>query len=303
MPYKSEKQKRFMQAVAHNPKFAKKVGVSQSVGEKFEAHKASGGNVALTKLHHKLATGKKLKMQRGGTPVVEDPILWSGSTGTRYKRETTDFTEADARALIDAYGWSDPYALPEFASGAFDPYVTQAGGRTQRRDINKPLDYAQQYYDQKYKDTLAAANLSAGEAPISARPAPIQPQDPASLIGTPGGGTQAPAPATGAPTTGAPQPSGTPLDPRLQQMVTEAQERRYLPQRRPLGQAAAPRTGPNVSRTSLPGNNNRLQTLQSTLRSNLEKRKFKEGGAVKGTTQLDKDVAGMLSDLGITDAR
>lgn len=35
MPSKSNKQKKFMQAVAHNPKFAKKVGVPVSVGKEF----------------------------------------------------------------------------------------------------------------------------------------------------------------------------------------------------------------------------------------------------------------------------
>ena len=35
MPAKSAKQERFMQAVANNPKFAKKVGVPQSVGREF----------------------------------------------------------------------------------------------------------------------------------------------------------------------------------------------------------------------------------------------------------------------------
>lgn len=35
MPTVSKKQERFMQAVAHNPKFAKKAGVPQSVGKDF----------------------------------------------------------------------------------------------------------------------------------------------------------------------------------------------------------------------------------------------------------------------------
>ena len=35
MPSKSEKQHRFMQAVAHSPKFAKRVGVPVSVGKEF----------------------------------------------------------------------------------------------------------------------------------------------------------------------------------------------------------------------------------------------------------------------------
>jgi hypothetical protein len=45
MPYASEKQRNLMRAVAHSPSFAKKVGIPQSVGEKFEAHKAEGGTV------------------------------------------------------------------------------------------------------------------------------------------------------------------------------------------------------------------------------------------------------------------
>jgi hypothetical protein len=41
MPTVSAKQERFMQAVAHNPKFAKKVGVPTSVGKEFT--KKEGG--------------------------------------------------------------------------------------------------------------------------------------------------------------------------------------------------------------------------------------------------------------------
>lgn len=54
MPAKSEKQRRFMAAVANNPKFAKKVGVPQSVGEEFM---------------------KTKKYQSGGTPrsMMESP--------------------------------------------------------------------------------------------------------------------------------------------------------------------------------------------------------------------------------------
>jgi hypothetical protein len=44
MPSKSPEQKRLMQAVANNPKFAKKVGIPQKVGKKFEkADKAKKG--------------------------------------------------------------------------------------------------------------------------------------------------------------------------------------------------------------------------------------------------------------------
>ena len=42
MPAVSEKQRRFMQAVANNPKFAKKVDVPQSVGKEFVGAKKGG---------------------------------------------------------------------------------------------------------------------------------------------------------------------------------------------------------------------------------------------------------------------
>ena len=38
-----------MRGVAHSPSFAKKVGIPQSVGKKFEAHKAEGGTVKESK--------------------------------------------------------------------------------------------------------------------------------------------------------------------------------------------------------------------------------------------------------------
>ena len=47
MPAVSAKQERFMQAVANNPKFAKKVGVPQSVGREFT--KKEGGQMKESK--------------------------------------------------------------------------------------------------------------------------------------------------------------------------------------------------------------------------------------------------------------
>ncbi len=49
MPYRSPEQANMMRAVAHSPSFAKKVGIPQSVGQKFEAHKAEGGTVKESK--------------------------------------------------------------------------------------------------------------------------------------------------------------------------------------------------------------------------------------------------------------
>ena len=50
MPPVSEKQERFMQAVAHSPKFAKKVGVPQSVGKEFTMKKMAKGGMSASKM-------------------------------------------------------------------------------------------------------------------------------------------------------------------------------------------------------------------------------------------------------------
>ena len=60
MPAKSAKQQRFMAAVANNPKFAKKVGVPQNVGEEF-----------MMKKGYK-AGGKAKKYQMGGMPMADE---------------------------------------------------------------------------------------------------------------------------------------------------------------------------------------------------------------------------------------
>jgi hypothetical protein len=63
MPTKSAKQERFMQAVAHSPKFAKKAGVSQSVGKEFT--RKEGGPVK----DSKAMIGKELAfMKAKGAP-------------------------------------------------------------------------------------------------------------------------------------------------------------------------------------------------------------------------------------------
>lgn len=51
MPSKSAKQARFMAAVAHNPKFAKRVGVPVSVAKEF--NKADAGTGILRKKRKK----------------------------------------------------------------------------------------------------------------------------------------------------------------------------------------------------------------------------------------------------------
>ena len=76
MPAKSAKQEKFMQAVANNPKFAKKVGVPTSVGKEFT--KSGGGmaskmNPGMMAMMKKKSPAKKMAMggyADGGMPMV-----------------------------------------------------------------------------------------------------------------------------------------------------------------------------------------------------------------------------------------
>ena len=66
MPAVSKKQEKFMQAVAHNPSFAKKVGVPQSVGREFT--KKEGGTVksGISKTLPTSAQMGNMGMKKGG---------------------------------------------------------------------------------------------------------------------------------------------------------------------------------------------------------------------------------------------
>ena len=76
MPSSSKKQHNFMEAVAHNPAFAKKVGVPQSVGKDFSnADKGrkfkEGGNVMATS---RFGTTKKKEPLDAGMPKKMTPV-------------------------------------------------------------------------------------------------------------------------------------------------------------------------------------------------------------------------------------
>ena len=75
MPAKSKKQEKFMQAVAHNPAFAKKAGVPQSVGKEFT--KSGGGEMKESKAMMKKG-GKVKKMAMGGYADGGMPMVMKG---------------------------------------------------------------------------------------------------------------------------------------------------------------------------------------------------------------------------------
>jgi hypothetical protein len=64
MPAKSAKQEKFMQAVANNPKFAKKVGVPTSVGKEFTK---SGGGMANTSRMNRLEELGRVNAEKAST--------------------------------------------------------------------------------------------------------------------------------------------------------------------------------------------------------------------------------------------
>ena len=97
MPSSSAKQHKFMEAVAHNPSFAKKAGVPQSVGQDFsKADKGKtfkrGGDMAkanpfmeMIAKKKAMAAGKKpampmKKMATGGFVRAADGIATKGKT-------------------------------------------------------------------------------------------------------------------------------------------------------------------------------------------------------------------------------
>jgi hypothetical protein len=83
MPAKSAKQERFMQAVAHNPAFAKKAGVPQSVGKEFT--KAEGGEMK----ESKAMVGKEVAfMKKKGAPksMVQHEMAEAGMKPSRMKK-------------------------------------------------------------------------------------------------------------------------------------------------------------------------------------------------------------------------
>ena len=89
MPSSSKKQHKFMEAIAHNPAFAKKVGIPQSVGKDFStADKGKtfkkGGDTMATKRDPKMmaalmAAKRKPQMPVGGRMAADNQMMQAGT--------------------------------------------------------------------------------------------------------------------------------------------------------------------------------------------------------------------------------
>jgi hypothetical protein len=88
MPSSSKKQHNFMEAIAHSPSFAKKVGVSQSVGQDFSAADkgrkfAKGGDMATKGMK------SEKKMAMGG-PMADPRMAAMSKMGAPRQRPAAD---------------------------------------------------------------------------------------------------------------------------------------------------------------------------------------------------------------------
>jgi len=84
MPSKSKAQHKLMTAVAYNPKFAKKVGIPQSVGKDFaeadKSKKFKKGGVSLA-----VGRGEKLPVSKGAGLTAKGRAKYNAATGSNLK--------------------------------------------------------------------------------------------------------------------------------------------------------------------------------------------------------------------------
>ena len=87
MPAKSKEQFRLMQAVAHNPSFAKKVGIKPSVGAEYT--KSNTGRKSYEKLPERLKDGgPSLSVGRGEKLPASQGAGLTAKGRAKYNRET-----------------------------------------------------------------------------------------------------------------------------------------------------------------------------------------------------------------------
>jgi hypothetical protein len=87
MPAKSQSQFRLMKAAEHNPKFAKKVGISPSVAKEYT--ESNVGKKGYSKLPEKMAKGGvSLSVGRGEKMPVERGAGLTAKGREKYNRET-----------------------------------------------------------------------------------------------------------------------------------------------------------------------------------------------------------------------
>jgi hypothetical protein len=124
MPTKSSSQHKLMQAVAHNPSFAKKTGIPQKVGKEFakeDAKMAGGGlyaNIAAKK--QRIASGSGEKMRSAGSKGAPKASDFANAAKTASYKE-------GGKSTVNAAG---NYTKPELRKRIFNDVKSEATAGT-----------------------------------------------------------------------------------------------------------------------------------------------------------------------------
>jgi len=124
MPTKSSSQHKLMQAVAHNPSFAKKTGIPSKVGKEFvkeDAKMAGGGlyaNIAAKK--QRIASGSGEKMRSAGSKGAPKSSDFANAAKTASYKE-------GGKSTVNAAG---NYTKPELRKRIFNDVKSEATAGT-----------------------------------------------------------------------------------------------------------------------------------------------------------------------------
>jgi len=124
MPTKSSSQHKLMQAVAHNPSFAKKTGIPSKVGKEFvkeDAKMAGGGlyaNIAAKK--QRIASGSGEKMRSAGSKGAPKSSDFANAAKTASYKE-------GGKSTVNAAG---NYTKPELRKRIFNDAKSEATAGT-----------------------------------------------------------------------------------------------------------------------------------------------------------------------------
>jgi hypothetical protein len=147
MPSTSKKQSSFMAAVAHNPAFAKKVGVSQSVGKDFntadkgKTFKEGGAmkDMKQDKAMVKKAVGMHDKQMHGGKKTDMGALKKGGMPMVMKDGKKIPAFAAKSGGMADG-GMTDPRAKMMMAKMGADRAMPTAAGRAMpKRPAEAPM--------------------------------------------------------------------------------------------------------------------------------------------------------------------
>lgn len=141
MPTSSPRQKRLMQAVAHSPKFARKVGIEQSVGREMLGYAEGGGVDWLLDEPKPMQTGGRVNYQSKGRVTKSKIRFKEGLLDEASPTERAAIERVQQHALTtgnEALAFGRPGGLP----GLFEPtpneYRFEPGGQG---FVQFPFDY------------------------------------------------------------------------------------------------------------------------------------------------------------------